>query len=73
MSDATIRLVDIKGVQQPTPDVVANEVIFKPGYEWVWVLDARHEPYNALPEAEVLARAARNRKRYVLFTAKADA
>lgn len=73
MADATIRLVDINGVPQPTPDLVDNEVIFKPGYEWVWCLDARHEPYNAMEDQEILARAAKNRKRYVLLNAKGDA
>lgn len=69
MAEATLRLVDVKGNALPTPDLVNNEVIFKEGFEWVWCMDARFEPYNAMEEAEVLARAEINRKRYVLFNA----
>lgn len=36
------------------------------GIEWVWVLDARHEPYDAMSIDEVIARAEGVRKRYVL-------
>lgn len=71
MSEATLRLVDIKGNALPSPDLVNNEVIFKDGFTWTWCLDARHEPYNELDEAEVLQRAASVRKRYVLFGAEA--
>lgn len=71
MSEASLRLVDINGNPQPTPDFINNEVKFKDGYEWVWCLDARFEPYTELDEAEVLQRAANVRKRYVLFNAEA--
>lgn len=67
MSETTLRLVDIKGNPQPTPDLVNNEVKFQEGYDWVWCLDARFEPYTELDEAVVLQRAANVRKRYVLF------
>lgn len=69
MAEATLRLVDVKGTALTAPDLINNEVIFKDGYEWVWCLDARFEPYNAMEEQEVLARAAKSRKRYVLFNA----
>jgi hypothetical protein len=39
------------------------------GVRWTWVLDARHSPYAELPKAQVLERAARNRKKYVLMGA----
>lgn|GEM_PF-5678564 len=72
MSEATLRLVDIKGNVLPAPDLINNEVIFKEGFTWTWCLDARFEPYTELEESEVLRRAAAVRKRYVLFGA-ADA
>lgn len=71
MAESTLRFVDVNGTALPTPELVNNEVIFPDGYKWVWCLDARFEPYNELDEAEVLARASKNRKRYVLFLAEA--
>lgn len=72
MSETTLRLVDIHGNPQPTPDLVNNEVKFKEGYDWVWCLDARFEPYPDMDEADVLKRAANVRKRYVLFSSPAE-
>lgn len=72
MSDASaIRLLSTEtGLPVSTPDIVNNEVKFKDGIEWVWVLDARIEPYTDLPVEEVIARAKKNRKRYVLMVAE---
>jgi len=69
MAEATLRLVDVQGNALETPELINNEVVFKGDHKWVWCMDARFEPYNALDEKEVLARAAKNRKRYVLFNA----
>lgn len=72
MSDApAIRLLSTEtGQPAATPSIVNNEIIFKDGIEWVWVLDARIEPYTELPVEEVIARAKINRKRYVLLNAE---
>jgi hypothetical protein len=50
--------VEVQGVDVkfPSPDV-----------QWVWVLDARCEPYPELERAEVFARAQKVRKKYVLM------
>lgn len=72
MSEATLRLVDVKGNTLPAPELVNNEVVFKDGFTWTWCLDARYEPYTEMEEADVLKRAANVRKRYVLFGGAAD-
>lgn len=70
MSDSGIRLLDTAGNRLPNPDLVNNEVILPEGHEWVWCLDARHEAYHEMEKYTILARAATNRKRYVLFSAE---
>lgn len=72
MSEASaIRLLSTENGQPvATPEIRNNEIIFKDGIEWVWVLDARIAPYTELPVEEVIARAKTNRKRYVLLNAE---
>lgn len=72
MSEAALRLIDVKGNALPAPELVNNEVVFKDGFTWTWCLDARYEPYNEMEEADVLKRAADVRKRYVLFGGNAE-
>lgn len=50
--------VTVQGVDFTFPD---------PSIRWVWVLDARHTPYDELPVREVLTRASNVRKKYVLL------
>ena len=70
-SASAIRLISVDtGLPVTPPDIVNNEVVFKDGVQWVWVLDARIEPYTDLPVADVIARAKINRKRYVLVNAE---
>ena len=73
MADGDLIIYDIKGNKVGSADVVDGEVIFRSSdHEWVWVLDARHEPYDELDLKTVLHRAAEVRKRFVLVAAKPE-
>jgi hypothetical protein len=50
--------VTVKGIDVVFPD---------PTLRWVWILDARHEPYASMEREIVFARARKNRKKYVLM------
>lgn len=66
-SEGGLVLYSVAGEKMPAPHLNGRDVVFASAdIRWTWVLDARHEPYNKLPLEDVLKRAARNRKRYVL-------
>ena len=72
MSDSNLVLLDTKGTKVCDVDLVDGEIVFgKDDIKWVWVLDARHEPYPSLSLETVLHRAAEVRKEYVLVAADA--
>ena len=63
----TLLLYDIQGNKVDKAKVEKGEVVFtNRRRRWVWILDARHEPYKDLPLKMVLSRAAGVRKRYAL-------
>ena len=65
---------DTQGTKVTTAEVKAGEIVFAdPAMRWVWVLDARHEPYNELPLAKILERAANARKKWALVGEHASA
>lgn len=66
-SEGGLVLYSVTGEKVGAPTLDGRDVVF-PSAEmrWTWVLDARHEPYNKLELDEVLKRAAKNRKRWVL-------
>lgn len=49
--------------------VQGADVVFpNPDIKWVWVLDARHEPYDTMALPAILDRARRVRKNFVLVS-----
>ena len=73
MADA-LTLYDIQSNKVGNATIRAGEVFFDdPTHTWVWILDARHEPYSALPLADILERAAAARKLYALVGNVAEA
>ena len=66
-------LYDLEGAEVERPGVVDGEVLFRnPEVRWVWVLDARHAPYDALSMAALSERARHARKRFVLVGSPAE-
>lgn len=66
-ADSTLNVLDISGQHVCGATVEDGEVSFSdPTIRWTWVLDARHEPYDALERDDLLHRAEHAGKRYVL-------
>ena len=67
-TDGELMLVTADGAPLGAVTVQGVDVTFPdPDVRWVWVLDARHTPYDELPVRDVLSRARNVRKRYVLL------
>ena len=72
-SEAQLSVVDLHGQPVCAATLCDGEVTFTdPTIRWVWVLDARHEPYSSLERKEVLHRAEHARKEYVLFAEQSE-
>lgn len=70
MSDATesLALFTVDGTRIGPVTVAGTDVVFPDAaVKWVWVLDARPEPYPELERSIVFERARKVRKRYVLM------
>ncbi len=70
MSDATesLALFTVDGARIGPVTVSGTDVVFPDtSVKWVWVLDARPEPYPGLERSIVFERARNVRKRYVLM------
>lgn len=67
-SNESLSIFDVSGKLIGPVSVKGIDVVFPdPAIRWVWVLDARCEPYPELDRAEVFSRARQVRKRYVLM------
>jgi len=67
-TDDRLALVSIDGNTVGVATAEGTDVTFpNPDIRWVWVLDARAEPYDTMEVAEVMRRAAAVRKRYILL------
>lgn len=66
-ADSSLSVLKINGQRVCGATVHNGEVSFEdPAIRWVWVMDARHEPYSELERDELLHRADHARKLYVL-------
>jgi hypothetical protein len=67
-SSDSLAVFDVSGKKIGPVSVKGIDVVFPdPAIRWVWVLDARCEPYPELERSEVFSRARQVRKRYVLM------
>ena len=67
-AESSLVVLNLSGQKVCEATVENGEVSFAdPAIRWTWVLDARHEPYDALERDELLHRAEHARKEYVLI------